>query len=71
MFICTNKKDKLEMELSKVDIICLTETCLDERTGNVDFELNRNITYKLDRLGDSHGGACVYVTKTKKYSRTI
>ena len=41
--------------------ICLTETWLDTRTPNdllvfKDFKL-----YQRDRIGDCHGGICVYV----------
>ena len=57
------KKDILETELSNFDVICLTETWLDQRTENVDIELNGYITYRRDRVGDSHGGVCVYVSK--------
>ena len=59
----TNKKDILETELSNFDVICLTKTWLDQRTENVDIELNGYITYRRDRVGDSHGGVCVYVSK--------
>ena len=59
----TNKKDILETELSNFDVIRLTETWLDQRTENVDTELNGYIAYRRDREGDSHGGVCVYVSK--------
>ena len=59
----TNKKGILETEFSHFDVMCLTETWLDQRTENVDIELNAYITYRRDRVGDSHVGVCVYVSK--------
>ena len=59
----TNKQDILETELSCFDVICLTETWLDRSTENVDIELNGYIAYRRDRVGDSHGGVFVYVSK--------
>lgn len=56
-----NKKDILFSELSSFDIISLTETWLDQRTPDNDIEFNGYKTYRRDRVGDSHGGVCVYV----------
>ena len=56
-----NKLDIIEMKFQNFDIICLTETWLDVRTFDdllvfQDFKL-----YRRDRIGDRHGGICVYV----------
>ena len=64
----TNKIDILESELSNFDIICLTETWLDERTSNDTISLNEYNLYRRDRAGDNHGGICVY-TKQNVHSR--
>lgn len=64
----TNKLDIIGSELCNFDIICLTETWLDGRTPNTDLSLNEYNLYRRDRVGDNHGGICVYV-KQNIYSR--
>ena len=63
-----NKVDIIESELSNFDIICLTETWLDERTSNDTISLNEYNLYRRDRGGDNHGGSCVYA-KQNVHSR--
>ena len=63
-----NKVDIIESELSNFDIICLTETWLDERTSNDTISLNEYNLYRRDRGGDNHGGICVYA-KQNVHSR--
>ena len=64
----TYKINILESELSNFDIICLTETWLDERTTNDTISLNDYNLYRRDRVGDNHGGICVYA-KQNVHSR--
>ncbi|MES9994358.1 MAG: reverse transcriptase family protein [Candidatus Thiodiazotropha sp.] len=64
----SNKIDILESELSNFDIICLTETWLDGRTSNDTISLKEYNLYRRDRVGDNHGGICVYV-KQNVHSR--
>ena len=64
----TNKIDILESELHNFDIICLTKTWLDERTSNDTISLNEYNLYRRDRVGDNHGGICVYA-KQNVHSR--
>ncbi|MEW8546861.1 MAG: endonuclease/exonuclease/phosphatase family protein, partial [Candidatus Thiodiazotropha sp.] len=63
-----NKLDIIESELCNFDIICLTETWLDERTINTSLSLNEYNLFRRDRVGDRYGGICVYV-KQNIYSR--
>ena len=57
----SNKKDLLEAKLSNFDVICLTETWLDQRTADNAIKFNGYTTYRRDRVVDPHGGICVYV----------
>ncbi|MCG7869675.1 MAG: endonuclease/exonuclease/phosphatase family protein [Candidatus Thiodiazotropha taylori] len=58
----SNKVDILESELSKFDVVCLSETWLDHRTTDNDINMHGfNVPYRRDRQGDNHGGICVYV----------
>ena len=63
-----NKLDIIESELNNFDIICLTETWLDQRTLNNNLSLNEYNLYRRDRVGDRYGGICVYA-KQNTYSR--
>ena len=64
----SDKLDIIESEFCNFDIICLTETWLDQRTSNNTISLNDYNLYRRDRVGDNHGGVCVYV-KQNIYSR--
>ena len=59
----SNKVDLIQSELSNFDIICLTETWLDQRTIDDDLALNGFNLHRRDRPGDHHGGICVYVNQ--------
>ena len=48
----SKKKDLLEAELSNFDVICLTETWLDQRTADNGIKFNGYTTYRRDRIGD-------------------
>ncbi|MCG7879037.1 MAG: endonuclease/exonuclease/phosphatase family protein [Candidatus Thiodiazotropha taylori] len=56
-----NKKDLLLSEFLNFSIISITETWLDQRTSDEDISFNGYVTYRRDRIGDNHGGVCVYV----------
>ena len=55
------KKDILFSELNNFSVISVTETWLDQRTSDNDIALEGYVTYRRDRVGDNHGGVCVYV----------
>ncbi|MES9992770.1 MAG: endonuclease/exonuclease/phosphatase family protein, partial [Candidatus Thiodiazotropha sp.] len=57
----TNKLDLIETEFRNFDVICLTETWLDIRTSDDLLDFKDFKLYRRDRIGDSHGGICVYV----------
>ena len=46
----------------------MTETWLDQRTSNNTLSLNEYNLHRRDRVGDNHGGICVYA-KQNIYSR--
>lgn len=56
-----NKLDLIETELRHFDVICITETWLDQRIHDSDVTLKGYNLYRRDRPGDNHGGVCVYV----------
>lgn len=56
-----NKIDILESELRNFDVICITETWLDQRTSDDILTIKDFKLYRRDRAGDNHGGICVYV----------
>ena len=56
-----HKKDLIFSEFHNFSIISITESWLDQRTPNVDIALDGYVTYRRDRIGDNHGGVCVYV----------
>ena len=64
----SDKLDIIESEFCNFDIICLTETWLDQRTSNNTLSLNEYNLHRRDRVGDNHGGICVYATQNI-YSR--
>ena len=64
----SDKLDITESEFCNFDIICLTETWLDQRTSNNTLSLNEYNLHRRDRVGDNHGGICVYA-KQNIYSR--
>lgn len=64
-----NKLDLIESELQNFDVICLTETWLDQRTRDDNLSINGFKLYRRDRPGDNHGGICVYVRNNIYSSR--
>ena len=58
----------IESELFNFDVICLTETWLDQRTSDDILALNEYSLYRRDRAGDAYGGICVFAKK-ELYSR--
>ena len=56
-----NKLDLIETELRHFDVICITESWLDQRTSDEDLNLNGYTLFRRDRVRDNHGGICVYV----------
>ena len=66
-----NKLDIIESELCNFDIICLTETWLDQRTINNNLSLNEYNLYRRDRVGDRYGGICVYETFSVKLGHLL
>ena len=65
----SNKIDLLESELMNFDVICITETWLDNRTSDDVLVLDGYKLHRRDRVGDSHGGICVYVKQNTYSSR--
>ena len=63
------KKDILFSELNNFSVISVTETWLDQRTSDNDIALEGYVTYRRDRVGDNHGGVCVYVHD--KFSQNV
>ena len=60
----SNKVDIIESELRDSDAICLTETWLDRRTSDETIKINGFNLYRRDRVGDNHGGICVYINQS-------
>ena len=60
----SNKVDIIESELRDFDAICLTETWLDRRTSDETIKINGFNLYRRDRVGDNHGGTCVYINQS-------
>ena len=56
-----NKMDLIQSELCNFDVICITESWLDDRTSDDDIKIENFKLFRSDRLGDHHGGICVYV----------
>lgn len=57
----SNKLDLIETEFCNFDVICLSETWLDQRTLDSSITLKNFTLHRRDRVGDNHGGICVYV----------
>ena len=56
-----NKMDLIQLELCNFDVICITESWLDDRTPDDDIKIENFKLFRRDRPGDHHGGICVYV----------
>ncbi|MEW8548237.1 MAG: endonuclease/exonuclease/phosphatase family protein, partial [Candidatus Thiodiazotropha sp.] len=68
----SHKVEILESELRHFDVVCLSETWLDHRTTDNDIIMHGfNVPYRRDRLGDNHGGICVYVKENLYAKRRI
>ena len=52
----SNKLDLIESELRDFDVICLTETWLDQRISDETLKINGFNLYRRVRTGDNHGG---------------
>ena len=58
---CT-KNDLLETELSKFDVISITETWFTHNTTHSDIQINWfRSPFRKDRPGVGHGGVAVYI----------
>ena len=57
----SNELDLTETELRHFDVISITESWLNQRTSDDDLKLNGYKLFRRDRVGDNHGGICVYV----------
>ena len=56
-----NKINLIESELCRFDVICISETWLDDRTSDGDIRIDNFKLFRRDRPGDHHGGICVYI----------
>ena len=56
-----NKMDLIRTELCDFDVICITESWLDDITSDDDIKIENFKLFRRDRPGDHHGGICVYV----------
>ena len=56
-----NEMDLIQSELCNFDVICITESWLDDRTSDDDIKIENFKLFRRDRPGDHHGGICVYV----------
>ena len=56
-----NKIGILETELSNFDVICITESWLHDAISDGEIKMEEYTVFRRDRVGDSHGGVCVYV----------
>ena len=59
----SNKIDLLESELMNFDVICITETWLDNRTSDDVLVLDGYKLYRRDRVGDSDGVSVFMLNK--------
>ena len=56
------KVNILESELRSFDVVCPSETWLDQRTTDNDIDMHGfKVPYRRDCQGDNHGGIRVYV----------
>ena len=56
-----NKIDLIELELCRFDVICISETWLDDRKSDEDIRIDNFKLFRRDRPGDHNGGTCVYI----------
>ncbi|MCG8046167.1 MAG: reverse transcriptase domain-containing protein [Candidatus Thiodiazotropha endolucinida] len=63
-----NKLDLIESEFRHFDVICISETWLDDRTSDEDIRIDNFKLFRRDRPGDHHGGICVYI-RSNVYSK--
>ena len=56
-----NKTQILESELSNFDVICIAESLLHDAISDCDIKFEGYTVFRRGRIGDSHGGVCVYV----------
>ena len=63
-----NKTYLIRPEFLSFDVICLTETWLNNGISDDGYNLTVYNVYRRDRTGDRYGGNCVYVNK-ELYSR--
>ena len=49
-----NKIDLIESELCRFDVICISETWLDDRTSDEDIRIDNFKLFRRDRPGDHH-----------------
>ena len=50
------KMDVIQSELCNFDVICITESWLDDRTSDDDIKIENFKLFRRDRPGDHHGG---------------
>ena len=55
-----NKTAIIESEFKHFDIITVTETWLNERISDNEFQFNDYSIYRRDRIGDSHGRIYIF-----------
>ena len=51
----------IESELRHIDVICMSETWLDDRTSDEDKRIDNLKLFRRDRPGDHHAHICVYI----------
>ena len=56
-----NKIDLIESELRNFDVICISETWLDDQTSAEDIRIDNCKLFRRDRPGDHYGGICIYI----------
>ena len=56
-----NKIGIFETELSNFDVICITESWLHDAISDDEIKMEEYTVFRRDRVGDSHGGVCVYL----------
>ena len=57
----SSKIDLIGSELRNFNIICLTETWLNQNTPDDSLKINEFKLYRKDRQADNYGGVCVYI----------
>ena len=56
-----NKVDLIESECLNFDVICITETWLDDSIVDEDIKIENFNLFRRDRPGGHHGGVCMFV----------